>query len=174
MFTKLCKSDEILIGSQTNSATPEMNYNMSPTSASVSTLASSNYKKDEDVEFEMNTESDDMPGMPILSKSHKGPQSKERKLSNEDCMMLPPRAQEGNFLRPKAKVASAMTAKSVFSNESQPALKPMTILGFLQQKAKDATKNEGVEKAEPKSIFAFNLTSSSDEAGISIPTITMS
>lgn len=107
-------------------------------------------------------------------KSNKGPQSKERKMSNEDICMLPPRANNCEMLRP-SKFSFNTTIPSKFENDNQQALKPMTILGFLKKSCTDKLielpRMEGIEKADV-SLHALSLISGTiDEVGAKLPTL---
>lgn len=111
-----------------------------------------------------------------LANSSKVHRSKERKLSNENSQMLPPRAKEGVILRPCSKFASMSTIKSNHPKTNQQPLKPMTILGFLQ-KSVDGKLLGGlkrrVEKADFKSLQALSLSSSTGKTEASIPSFTL-
>ena len=105
--------------------------------------------------------------------TQKAPKSKERKLSSEDRMMLPPRAAEGSILRPNSKMTSLLSPKP---SGDQQALKPKTILGFLQKSVngfKQGNTKKRVEKAGLKSLEALSLTTSIGEVGSSIPSFTL-
>jgi len=157
-----------------------MQYVTSPVSGtkSLSTLASSQALKTEDSEFTMVFSEKEIEGTQgNLAKPSKNSKSKERKLSTEDAPMLPPRALQGAILRPCAKFASK---SSLFSNAklttAPQALKPMTILGFLQQSVKDQKQGntkKRVEKAGLKSLEALSLTASFGKADSSIPSFTL-
>jgi hypothetical protein len=111
-----------------------------------------------------------------LAKS-KNPHSKERKLSNEETHMLPPMAKEGVLLRPCAMFVSNSTKLSAKGKADQQPLKPMTILGFLQNsgagKLQVNTKKR-VEKADFKSLEALSMTSSTGKSEASMPRFTLS
>lgn len=160
--------------------TPDMNFSispMSPDAQSVSTMASTNKKSDG--ELEMVFDEDDSEATECrLSKSGKGPHSKERKMSSEDYPMLPPRAKDSKFLRPQGKFDSNIPISKPLDNSSsvQQPLKPMTILGFLQNATSQAagvSKVEGVEKAENQSFKAFSLASSLKGTDAKIPSFTL-
>lgn len=152
-------------------ATPEMQVVASPNSEiqSLNTLASTNQKTESSEITMVFSEDDEEMMQGYLAKSSKGPKSKERKLSNEEGQMLPPRAKEGVLLRPCANFSSS-TIKS--SKTDQQPLKPMTILGFLQKSHADCMQGntkKRVEKAGLKSLEAFSLTASAGKAGSSMP-----
>ena len=147
----------------------------SPTSEvqSLNTMVSTNQKTDTSDITMVFSEDDEEALQGHLAKSSKGSQSKERKLSNEEANMLPPRAKDGVQLRPCAKFTSS-TIKS--SKTDQQPLKPMTILGFLQKSHSDSMQGntkKRVEKAGLKSLEALSLTASVGKAGSSMPSFTL-
>jgi len=162
-----------------STATPEIEYANSPNSEvqSLSTIASSNNQKTESSEFTMVFSEDEFENMQgHLPSFSKGPKSKERKLSNEDTPMLPPRAVDEAILRPCVKFASKSTILSNKVKDNQQPLQPMTILGFLQKSIKDKLQGntkKRVEKAGLKSLQALNLNASAGKAGSSIPSFTL-
>lgn len=167
----------IIVASEKATATPEQNYIASPASEaqSHSTKASTNQKTEgEMVMIVSEDEEEILQGK--LASSSKGPRSKERKLSNENCQMLPPRAKEGVILRPCSKFASMSTIKPNKPKTDQQPLKPMTILGFLQ-KSVDGKLLGGlkrrVEKADFKSLEALSLSSSTGKTEASVPSFTL-
>ena len=138
---------------------------------SLSTLASSNVQKTENSEFTMVFSEDENESAQGHLSTKKAPKSKERKLSSENGIMLPPRAHEGSILRPNSK----MTLSSKLPKDQQ-ALKPTSILGFLQKSVnglKQGNTKKRVEKAGLKSLEALSLTSSMGEVGASIPSFTL-
>lgn len=157
-----------------------MQYIVSPASEvqSFTTLASTNQSKntaDDMIMVFSEDEEENLQGK--LVKSSKGPQSKERKLSNEELPMLPPRAKEGAILRPCAKFNSTSTIfnKSKATADQQ-ALKPKSILGFLQQSVSgnlQGNSKKRVEKAGIKSLEAFSLLSSTGKPDASVPGFTL-
>ena len=97
----------------------------------LSTLASSNKPSKRDANIIYSEEQNDEKQKHIL-KSTKVPYSPERKLSNEDEVMLPPRAQDCELLKPSSKFTQNLNFVIKSSEASQKSQKPMTILGFLQ------------------------------------------
>lgn len=161
---------------KSTAATPNIGYGSisSCELQSVSTLASSNKLSKCSDEIEMVFENDDIDQMTQQdSKTNKGPQSKERKLSNEDNCMLPPRAKHGEFLRPSKFGLSKATIPSNNGNMDQQALKPMTILGFLKQSCNDCLlevpEKEGVEKADVSLPKLCSISGTKSKAGAKIP-----
>mgnify|MGYP006276764445 CR=1 FL=1 len=169
----------LFIGLNKQKATPEMNYITSPysESQSMSTLASSNKTNKNEVEMEMiySEDEDETTNQGNLVQS-KGPRSKERKLSNEDCQMLPPRAKGCVLLRPGNQFGSNKMTVPEKSNNSQQALKPKSILGFLQKSVNDKTQGgskKGLEKAEFNGLSALSLTSSTGNSEALKPSFTL-
>lgn len=171
-------TDLLDVASEKTTATPDIQFVASPYSEvqSLSTRASSNKPTNTEGEILMvfsEDEEEDLQGK--LVKSTKGPQSRERKLSNEDQHMLPPRAKEGVILRPCSKFASTTKYSKQAETDQQP-LKPMTILGFLQQSVSgnmQGNTKKRVEKAGYKSLQAFCITSSTGKTAASIPSFTL-
>lgn len=151
-----------------------MKYQASPASEamSYSTLASSNHKTEGEMIMVISDEEEELQGK--LVKSSNLSQSKERKLSN-DNEMLPPRAKEGSILRP-SKFVSKATINEKSASAAQQPLKPMTILGFLQQSTKGGLQGcskRRVEKADFKSLDAFSLLTSTGKTAAKTPSFTM-
>lgn len=134
-------------------------------------MASSN-QKDSEITMVF-SEDDEVDTQGNLAKSTKPNKSKERKLSNEEGQMLPPRAKGGVILRPCAKFNSNSTISS--KNLDQQPLQPMTILGFLQKSTGNLQGNtkKRVEKADLKSLEALSLTASFSKTGSEIPSFTL-
>mmetsp|Transcript_2166 Transcript_2166/g.2484 ORF Transcript_2166/g.2484 Transcript_2166/m.2484 type:complete len:156 (-) Transcript_2166:232-699(-) len=154
-----------------------MQYAVSPKSElqSLSTVASSSNQQTNSTEFEIIFSEDELESAQgNLDHFSNQPKSKERKLSEEDSGMLPPRATDEAMLRPNSKFASKSIIESA-KTDQQP-LKPMTILGFLQQSVKDKLQGntkKRVEKAGLKSLDTLTLNASTGKIGSSIPSFTL-
>lgn len=104
----------------------------------------------------------------------KGSQSKERKLSNEDCSMLPPQAASCSIMRPLKLSLGPMIPLQKGKNDQQ-ALKPMTILGFLEKSCSDfvlkVPETEGIEKTDT-SLHKLSLISGTmSKVGAKVPAL---
>lgn len=142
---------------------------------SLSTLVSSNHKTEGEM-IMVFSDGEEEVAQGNLVKSSKGPQSKERKLSNEEYHILPPRAMDGAILRPCSQFASKSTIKSKLATANQQPLKPMTILGFLQKSVQgnlQGNTKRRVEKADFKSLDAFSLLTSTGKTAANIPSFTL-
>lgn len=110
------------------------------------------------------------------TKSIKGPQSKERKLSNEENWLLPPRANNCEMLRP-SKCSKTSTILSKSENSSKQALKPMTILGFLKLSCRDKLLElpgmEGIEKADTILQTSSLISGTIGKVGVQLPAFAM-
>ena len=90
--------------------------------------------------------------------------------------MLPPRAKGCVLLRPGNQFGSNKMTVPEQSNNSQQALKPKSILGFLQKSVNDKTQGgskKGLEKAEFKGLSALSLTSSTGNSEALKPSFTL-
>lgn len=144
----------------------------------MTTLASSQKTNKNPTEMEMIffEDEDESANQGNLAQSNKGPRSKERKLSNEDCHMLPPRAKGCSILRPASKFGSNTMTIPEQPKTTQQALKPNSILGFLQKSVNDKKQGDskkGIEKAEFKGLSALSFTSSTGKSEASVPSFTL-
>lgn len=158
-------------------ATPDfglfaLNYDLH----SASTMASSKQRSKCSEEIEMVWDGDEFENITknASAKPGKLSMSKERKLSNEDVFMLPPKVSNNSMLRP-AKLNIESTIPSSKGDETQQALKPMTILGFLKESCSDSflkdPETEGLEKAAT-THYSF-ISGSMSKVGAKIPTSTL-
>lgn len=174
------KLTSIASNGSTTAATPEIGtINVSNIEMqSMSTLASSNKlsKCSDEIEMVFDDEHNDLIAKTKKFKSNKGPQSKERKLSNEEGVMLPPRALNGDLLRPSKFQTNAMVSSKI-GDMNQQALKPMTILGFLKQSCNDCLlevpETEGIEKADTSLPKLSMISGTNSKAGANIPAFTL-
>jgi len=174
-FTKLQVNLEKKNISYKSSTTPNVAYATSPSSEiqSISTFATTNIQNTENSEFTMVLSEDESDSVQGHLGAKKAPKSKERKLSSEGGITLPPRAEEDSILRPHSKKTIISSSKLL---KDQQALMPTTILGFLQKSVKDLKQGntkKRVEKAGLKSLEALNLTTSIGEVGSRFPSFTL-
>ncbi|CAI2386599.1 unnamed protein product [Moneuplotes crassus] len=176
-----CKLEKLQVSltkkniSDKTSTTPNVAYAASPSSEaqSMSTLATTNAQKTENSEFTMAISEDGSESAQGYLDTSKAPKSKERKLSSKEGIILPPRAEADSILRPSSKNTILLSSKL---SSDQQALKPTSILGFLQKSVSDLKQGntkKKVEKVGLKSFEALSLTTSTGEVGSSIPNFTL-
>lgn len=136
----------------------------------MSTLASSNIINNREMTLlYSDDESEDLQGN--LVKSSKPSYSPERKMSSEDDKILLPKAQDSNLLRAPSKFASNLT----LSSKSEQSVKPMSILGFLQNSTKSVLQYDSKKfaKANFLSQTTLSLISGSSNSGDNISSFTL-
>ena len=176
----LAKLGDLASDNKSTAATPEIGLGnvMNSDIQSLSTLASTNKLSKCSDEIEMVFEDETMEKMAKASlfKSSKGTHSKERKLSNGEGVMLPPQAKNGDLLRPSLfKKSNEKPSKS--GDMNQQALKPKTILGFLEESCSDCLlempRKEELEKAGTSLPTLSLISGTKSKAGNDIPAFTL-
>lgn len=91
--------------------------------------------------------------------------------------MLPPQAKNGVMLRPSSLLAKSNEIPSKSGDVNQQALKPMTILGFLEQSCNDCLleipRKEELEKAGTSLPTLSLISGTKSKAGNDIPAFTL-
>jgi len=145
---------------------------------SMSTLASSSKhtKNTKNTKATLSEDEDEeMQGNLVLSS--KAPRSPERKLSNEDDKLLPPRVDNVGLLRPSSKFGPNVTLVSDPSEVKKSSQKPMSILGFMQKSAGNVLQWDSkmlAEKAGRFNQLTSSLLSSAVKTEASLPCFTLS
>lgn len=138
--------------------------------------AESSIKLSNSDDIELVHENDDLEqaNKLISFNMNKGSQSKERKLSNEYYGILPPQA-TSSILRP-SKQSYGPTIPLEKGKNNQQALKPMTILGFLEKSCSDfvleVPGKKGIEKADTSLHKLSLISGTTSKVGTKVPALT--